>query len=167
MIRPGLVGIFADGAQTARAITALRREGFESIEVYGPVPHPAVEAALEVGVSPVRRYTLAGGLLGCASGFALTIWTALQWNLIVSGKPVVALVPFVVIAFELTVLFGALATLLGMLVHARLPRLRPEAGQDPRFTGDRFGLLVWCEGDRAAAVEAALRLAGADEVRRV
>lgn len=167
MIQGGLVGIFADGAQAARAIAALRREGIERLEVHGPVPHPAIEAALGAGVSPVRRYTLAGGVLGCASGFALTVWTALQWNLIVSGKPVVALVPFVVIAFELTVLFGALATLLGVLVHARLPRLRPEAGQDPRFTGDRFGLLVWCEGDRAAAAEAVLRRAGAEEVRSV
>lgn len=167
MIRPGVVGIFADGGQAAHAVTTLRREGFEGFEVYGPVPHPAVEAALEAGVSPVRRYTLAGGVLGCASGFALTAWTALQWNLIVGGKPVVALVPFVVIAFELAVLFGALATLLGVLVHARLPRLRPEVGQDPRFSGDRFGLLVWCEADRAAAAEAALRLAGAEEVRRV
>jgi molybdopterin-containing oxidoreductase family membrane subunit len=161
------VGIFADGSRAAAAIGALRREGLVDLEVRAPVPHPAVEAALAGPASPVRRYTLAGGLLGCASGFALTSWTALQWGLIIGGKPVVALVPFVVIAFELTILFAALATLAGVLVHARLPRLRADAAHDPRFSGDRFGLLVRCGPDRLAAAEGALRRAGAEEVRHV
>jgi molybdopterin-containing oxidoreductase family membrane subunit len=106
-------------------------------------------------------------VLGCAGGFALTSWTASQWGLIVGGKPVVALVPFAVIAFELTILFGALATLLGMLVHARLPSFRVEPVHDPAFSTDRFGVLVRSAEDRKAAVESALRQAGAEEIRRV
>jgi molybdopterin-containing oxidoreductase family membrane subunit len=165
MIRAGLLGIFAGGRQAARAIAELRRQGFDHMEACGPVPHPDLEAALEAGPSPVRLYTLLGGVLGCASGFALTTGTALQWGLIVGGKPVVALIPFVVIAFELAILFGALATLLGVLIHARLPRRRLPAGHDPCFSSDRFGLLVRCAPDRAVAAEAVLRQAGAEEVR--
>lgn len=167
MNRTHLLGIFASAAQTTQAIIALRRAGFDVLDAHGPVPDPAVDQARGAGVSPVRRYTLAGGLVGCASGFALTIWTALQWNLIVSGKPVVALVPFVVIAFELTILFGALATVLGVFIHARLPRLGATPGYDTRFSGDRFGLLVRCPPERAAAAEAGLRQAGAEEIRRL
>jgi hypothetical protein len=78
MSRVALLGSFVEGRQAARAITFLREAGFEVLEVCGPVPHPAIEAALAADRSPVRRYTLAGGVLGCAGGFALTSWTASQ-----------------------------------------------------------------------------------------
>lgn len=162
-----LLGTFTDGKQAARAIAHLRQAGFEILEVRGPVPDPAVEAALATARSPVRRYALAGGVLGCASGFALTSWTASQWGLIVGGKPVVALVPFAVIAFELTILFGALATLLGMLVHARLPRFQVGPACDSAFTTDRFGVLVRSAEDRMAPAKAVLRQAGAEEIQPI
>jgi hypothetical protein len=106
-----------------------------------------------------------GALVGTASGFALTIWTALKWNLVTGGKPVVSIPPFVVIAFELTILLGGLCTLLGLFVTARLPGLRVSRGYDPRFSADRFGVEVTCEADERRAVEDLLRSAGAEEVR--
>jgi molybdopterin-containing oxidoreductase family membrane subunit len=106
-----------------------------------------------------------GALTGTVSGFALTIWTALKWNLITGGKPVVSIPPFVVIAFELTILLGGLCTLLGLLIAARLPSLRVSPRYDPRFSADRFGVEVVCEGDERRAVEDLLRGAGAEEVR--
>ena len=99
--------------------------------------------------SPVRLFTLVGALTGTASGFALTIWTALKWNLITGGKPVVSIPPFVVIAFELTILLGGLCTLLGLLVTARLPSFGSRPRYDPRFSADRFGVEVTCEPGRA------------------
>ena len=48
-------------------------------------------------------------LTGTATGFSLTIWTSLKWELITGGKPVVSIPPFVIIAFELTILLGGLA----------------------------------------------------------
>ena len=71
----------------------------------------------------------------------------MKWGLIVGrqaarGAPVIP--PFVVIAFELTILFGGIATLIGMVTLGRLPRFRPIAAYDPRFTNDRFGVAVHC-----------------------
>jgi molybdopterin-containing oxidoreductase family membrane subunit len=100
-----------------------------------------------------------------SSGFALTIWTALKWNLITGGKPVVSIPPFVVIAFELTILLGGLCTLLGLLVTARLPSLKGSPRYDPRFSVDRFGVEVTCEAAERGAIEHLLRGAGAEEVR--
>jgi hypothetical protein len=71
----------------------------------------------------------------------------------------------VVIAFELTILFGGLATLIGMVVLARLPRWSPSAAFDPRFTNDRFGVAVYCAPGREASVRQILASAGAEEVR--
>jgi hypothetical protein len=113
----------------------------------------------------VRLFTLVGALTGTAAGFALTIWTALKWNLITGGKPVVSIPPFVVIAFELTILLGGLCTLLGLLVTAKLPSFRISPRYDARFSVDRFGVEVTCEPGERGTIEALLRGAGAEEVR--
>ena len=74
--------------------------------------------------------------------------------------------PFVIIAFELTILFGGLASALAILVLGRLPRLRPSTTYDPRFTLDRFGVAVACPSDKVDSVSSTLRGAGAEEIRQ-
>lgn len=48
------------------------------------------------------------------------------------------------IAFEGTILLGCLANLLGLVLHARLYRRTLSPFYDPRFSRDRFGLLIRC-----------------------
>ena len=162
-----VVGVFAHVDTTVRALEELRSKGYHDLAVYTPVPVHEIEEVLERDrpVSRVRLFTLIGGLTGTASGFVLTIWSAMQWGLTTGGKPVVSIPPFVVIAFELTILFGGLATVIGMAVLGRLPRLRPSASFDPRFTNDRFGIAVHCAPGRSDSVREILRTAGAEEVR--
>lgn len=164
----GVLGIFQHVDTAVHAIRELRAKGFGAVSTYSPVPLEEFEEALTghgLPRSPVRLFTLVGGLTGTASGFALTIWSSLKWNLVVGGKPIVSIPPFVVIAFELTILLGGLCTLLGLLVTSRLPRLAGSARYDPRFTADRFGVEVACPPDRVRAAEEILRRAGAEEVR--
>jgi molybdopterin-containing oxidoreductase family membrane subunit len=168
MPRASVLGVFAHVDTATRAIRALRKRGIASIATYSPVPLDEFEEALTghgLPRSPVRLFTLVGALTGMAAGFALTIWSSLKWGLIVGGKPVVSIPPFVVIAFECTILLGGLCTLLGLLVTARLPSLRASRHYDPRFTVDRFGVEVACEPSEQRAVEDILRQAGAEEVR--
>ncbi len=116
---------------------------------HSPVPPHEADA------SPVRRWVLAGGLTGFASGWALTIGTALAWPLRVGGKPIISWPAFFVIAFELTILFAALAGLAGFLRAARLPR-----GAAPDYqaaTGvDRFDVLVSCDARQVESIREAL-----------
>jgi hypothetical protein len=119
-------------------------------------------------VSQVRVFTLLGGLVGLASAWLLTAWTSLKWGLVVGGKPPMGLPvspPYVVIMFEMMILFGGIATLIGMVALARLPQFRPSSTFDPRFTNDRFGVAVHCAPERSASVREILRAAGAEEVR--
>jgi molybdopterin-containing oxidoreductase family membrane subunit len=162
-----VVGVFAHVDTTVKALEELKARGFEDLEVYSPAPIHEIEDVMERGrsVSRVRLFTLIGGLTGTVSGFTLTIWSAMQWGLVTGGKPVASIPPFVVIAFELTILFGGLATALGMVLLGRLPRFRPSPGYDPRFSNDRFGVAVRCAPGRGGAAGEILRTAGAEEVR--
>jgi hypothetical protein len=162
-----VLGVFAYVDTTVRALENLKAKGYHDLTVYTPVPVHEIEDVLERDrpVSRVRLFTLIGGLTGTVSGFLLTIWSSMEWGLLVGGKPPASIPPYIVIAFELTILFGGLATLIGMVVLGRLPRLRPSAAYDPRFTNDRFGVAVHCAPDRGPSVREILRAAGADEIR--
>ena len=159
-----ILGVFTDGETSAAAIVAIQRDGIAEIEVFSPAPNHAIAQALRQRVSPVRLFTLIGGLLGCASGFALPIYTVLDWPLITGGMPIISIPPFVVIAFELTILFGAIGGFMGFLLLAGLPRVKKLTFDDPRFTNDRFGVLVRCTVAQAEAVRRRLEQAGAEEV---
>jgi molybdopterin-containing oxidoreductase family membrane subunit len=162
-----VVGVFARVDATVRAIRSLQSRGLSEFSVYTPIPLDEIEEAVdhEKPVSRVRLFTLVGGLTGTTTGFFLTIWSSLKWDLIVGGKPIVSIPPFVVIAFELTILFGGLATLLGLLTLGRLPKLRRSAGYDPRFSVDHFGIEVRCSAEKVETARQCLRDAGAQEVR--
>lgn len=171
-----IVGVFAHVDTTVRALEDLRAKGYHDLTVYTPVPIHEIEEVLERDrpLSRVRLFTLVGGLTGIASAFLLTIWTSLVWGLVTGGKyfqfgpdGIVgsSLPPFVIIAFELMVLFGGIATVIGMALLARLPRFRPSAAFDPRFTNDRFGVAVHVAPGRGGSVREILRTAGAEDVR--
>ena len=168
MAAGSILGVFAHVDTTVRAIRELRAQGFTDFTVYSPVPVEEIEAVLEENrpVSPVRLFTLIGGLTGTITGFGLTIWSALKWGLVTGGKPVVSIPPFVIIAFELTILLGGLSTLLAILVLGKLPALRRSPTYDPRFTVDHFGIGVSCAAERIEAASRCLSQAGAEEVRR-
>lgn len=162
---PAVLAVFARVEDLVGALSDVKARGLP-FEIYSPVRDERLQHALGRPKSPVRFFTLAGFLTGAASGFGLCAFTSLRWGFIVSGKPVLSWVPFTVIAFELSILLGVLFTLAGMLYHGRVPRLTLPPWHDPQFSGDRFGLLVQPGSDRAT-VEAALRGAGAEDVRVV
>lgn len=144
------------------AIGALRKAGFKkrSITAYAPVPEHDLEHAMGYHQSPVRVFALVGALTGTATGFALGIFTSMDWPLVTGGKPIVSIPAFVVIAFELTILFGALSTVIGLFINTRLPHLRPLVVYDPQFSAGRFGVYVAAPPDR---MDEARRILSAQE----
>jgi ActD protein len=162
---PGLLASFLQVDAAADAIRAVRALGIRDMTVYTPSPNHEIEEALGERVSPVRLFTLIGGLTGCAAGFGMTIWMSYDWPVLVGGKPIASIPPYVVIAFELTILLGALSTVAAVAVFSVL-MARPGAAYDPRFSDDQIGIFVPAPSDQADRVEQLLRSAGATEVRR-
>jgi hypothetical protein len=164
---PGVLGVFPYLDATLDAIKQLRAAGHTDFTVYSPIPRHEIEDALGQPVSPVRMFTLIGGIAGCGIGAWLTLWMSGDWPIVVGGKPVLSVPPYVVIMFEMTILFGALSTILGILFNALFAARRAGTIQyDPRFSNDRFGIFVPAASDKAAAAERLLRDSGAEEVRR-
>jgi molybdopterin-containing oxidoreductase family membrane subunit len=143
-----IMGLFTDEGKAARAIADLPAAGFQLRRAHSPIPSHKIQDALKLRKSRVGWFTLAGGILGFFTGFALAIFAAAQWNLIVSGKPIVSLIPFFIVGFEFTILFSVFGNVIGLLVCARLPDYRGLDLYDPRCSGGHFGLLASCAAGR-------------------
>jgi hypothetical protein len=161
----GVLASFRELDAAVAAIGELRRQRFTEITVYTPTPRHEFEHALEAPPSPVRRFTLIGGLLGATFGYWIAIWASEYWPLVVGGKAISSWVPYTIFGFEVMVLVGSLATVFGMFAASRIPRLMMTVGYDPRFSAGHFGIWVATTPDRAKDAIEILRRAGAAEVR--
>jgi hypothetical protein len=160
----GVMGVYYYVDDAAAAVRTLRQDGHRDLSVFSPVPHHEIEHALEQGPSMVRWITLCGGVLGLTLGTALCIYSVTSYPLVVGGKELISIPPFVVISYESMILLGGLANLFGMLALGRLPQTRARAPYDLRFSEDRIGIWVPCGGDAAGRVRETLKGLGAEEV---
>jgi hypothetical protein len=160
----GVLGVFAEVDAAVEAIEKLRKSGLKRITAFTPMPSHDIEHALHAPESPVRLFTLVGGLTGAATGFALPTWTSLDWPLVTGGKPIISIPPMLIIAFELAILFGALSTVAGLFINARLPRARMRVVYDPDFSQGHFGIYVSANG-RMDEARRIMQGAGALSVR--
>lgn len=106
------------------------------VTTFVPYPIHGLEEVMQEEPSKLKFFTLAGTLTGATVGFLFAALTSWVWPLITSGKPVVSVPPFIVIAFELNILFGALMSLTGFLVLSKLPdfkNLIPEKEYGNKF----------------------------------
>lgn len=160
----GVLGSFRHIDAATAAIRTLKERGRRDFTVYSPAPNHELEEALKQPVSPVRVFTLVGGITGCLAGLAITFWTSLDWPLKVGGKPIATIPPYVVILFELTVLCGALVTVASMIILSAMKPTR-RLMFDPSFTDDTVGIFVPCGREEFPDIEGLLRDAGSTEVR--
>ncbi|MCP4744542.1 MAG: DUF3341 domain-containing protein [Desulfobacteraceae bacterium] len=157
-----LMGLFRDEGQAVSAVRGLKDSGeFHLERVHSPIASHDLDDALGLPKSKVGWFTLAGGIIGFFSGFLLAVFTATRWNMIVSGKPVVALAPFFIVGFEFTILFAVFGNVIGLITQARLPRFKIYTEYDPRLTGDRYGVLASCDAPRRNALSLFFETKGA------
>jgi len=161
---------YPSAASLYEAAKMVRDAGFKRWDVHSPFPIHGMDEAMGLGKSWLSGWVLFGGVSGLLT--AAIVEFGPSWGLyrlVVHGKPydwrtVPAFFP---IMFEMTVLFGALSTILGIVFNALFAARRlGTVAYDGRFTNDKFGIFVPSEPARAPQVESLLRGAGAEEVRR-
>ena len=161
----GVLGIFSYVNVTVQTVKKLKEAGFNNLRVFSPMPNHDIEHVMDEPESIVRFFTMGGAMLGAACGVGFTVLTSMDYPIPVGAKPIVSLPPFMVIIFELTILMGALATLLGLLVNSRLRRNTPANMYDPRFSEDKFGVMVATTQDNVSKVQEILNSQGAEEIK--
>lgn len=163
----GILGIFLSLEETLSALRKLRAGECHIFTVYSPIHFSQIQEIMGNKRSHVRFFTLTGGILGGIGILSLGYYAHSSYRLITGAKPVFPIVPFVVPWFEATVLFAVLFTVVAWILSARLPRRRIPAAYDPRFSEDRFGILVSCPEMDRERITRVLRESGAEEIRDV
>jgi hypothetical protein len=165
-----LVGVFTSDTDCAHAVEKLHHASIRDFHTFAPFPSERIaEAVDEVrgwGRSPVRKFVLAGGILGAITALVITVGTSWEWNLNTGGRPIASITPYIVIIFEMMILFGVFGAVTSFFIKSGLPSFEPVSGYRARFGADRFGLVVRVAESDASKVEAMMREAGAEEVAR-
>jgi hypothetical protein len=161
---PTLVSIFDFPDDTALAIRKLKGRGFDELESYSPAPFEQIDDAMDERPSKVRAFTLVGGLTGVFTGFLMQIWMSWEWPIKIAGKGFASIPPYVIIGFELTILFGGLATFLGLLIVGGLYPRRLDKAYSQRFSAEEFGVAVRCRDRDVQEVDLLMRSHTAKEV---
>jgi hypothetical protein len=134
--------VFDNREEFLERLRALIEGGAEPRTIRVRMPYQVPEVMEILGERPdrVRFFALCGGLAGFGSGLALTIYSVLSWPIIVGGKPIISLPPFLLIGYLLTILFGSLGAFAGYLLLTRLPGAAALAA-DAEFP-ERFVIVV-------------------------
>ena len=164
---PALLGIFPYLDDLLAALRKAKKDGFKILTVFSPIHFSEIQEILGHKPSMVRYFCLAGGILGGVSLVGLAVYAHMSFRLITSGKPLLAWIPFVVVFFEGTVLLSVIFAVAAWILKGRLPRVRLNPAYDPRFSEDRFGILVGYRGEEREVILKILKEAGAEEIRDV
>ncbi|MBI5869275.1 MAG: DUF3341 domain-containing protein [candidate division Zixibacteria bacterium] len=169
----GLLAEFQTVPQLMAAAEKVRDAGYTHWDSHTPFPVHGLSDAM--GLKPTRLpyVVLAGGLTGGTVGLAMQWWmNAIDYPLIISGKPLFSIPANIPVMFELTVLCAAIGAFLGMLVMNGLPALYHPLLTNDRFrraTADRFFISIEADDPKFDAERTAgfLRSLGSSAVEEV
>jgi len=158
----GIMAEFATPADIFHAAEKVRDAGYTRWDTHTPFPIHDMEEAMGVKRTLLPALVAAGGFTGVGLAYLMQWWmSAIDYELVVQGKPYNSWQAFVPITFELGILFAAFTSIIGMLALNGLPRwhhplLKKERflsssddrffvsieAQDPAFDPDRTRLLL-------------------------
>ncbi len=149
MRRDPIYGIMAefDSAQAlVDAAEKTHQAGYKKIDAYSPFPIEGLAEAIGFHHDEVPLVVLIGGLIGGTTGYLMQWWmSAVDYPLNIGGKPYHSWPAFIVITFEMTILFAGLSAVFGMLALNGLPMPYHPVFNVPRFalaSRNRFFLCI-------------------------
>ena len=130
----GALARFANPAELIEAAKKVRDAGYKKFDCHSPFPIHGMDDAMGLKRSPLGYIVGAMTITGATVGMTLQYWiAAVEYPLVISGKPFFSWQAFIIVTFALFVLFGAFGAVFGMLHLNRLPRLH-----HPVFYSDKF-----------------------------
>jgi len=129
------------------AANRTREAGYKKIDAYSPFPVEGLAEAIGFHHDEVPLVVLIGGLIGGLTGYLMQYWiSVISYPVNVGGKPYHSWPSFIIVTFEMTILFAGISAVFGMLALNGLPMPYHPVFNAPRFafaTKDRFFLIVF------------------------
>jgi len=148
----GLLARFANPAELIEAAKQVRDAGYKKFDCHSPFPIHGMDDAMGLKRSPLGFIVGAMTVTGATVGMSLQYWiAAVEYPLVISGKPFFSWQAFFIVTFALFVLFGAFGAVLGMFHLNRLPRLHHPLFYSEQFskvTDDAFFVSIEVEDDQ-------------------
>lgn len=164
-----IYGMMAEFATAKELIAASHRTyeaGYRKIDAYTPYPIEEVAEAIGFHKNGVALVTLIGAIIGGLTGYCLQYWVAvINYPVNVGGRPYHSWPSFIIITFELTILFGGISAVFGMLALNGLPMPYHPVFNVQRFamaSKDRFFLIVFASDPKYDATGTRQFLEGLD-----
>jgi hypothetical protein len=143
----GMMAEFDSAQHLVDAAQRTHGAGYRKIDAYSPFPVEELADAIGFHKNNVPLVTLIGGITGGLLGYFMQYWIAvIDYPINVGGRPYHSWPSFIIVTFEMTILFGAIAAVFGMLALNGLPMPYHPVFHVPRFafaTKDRFFLIVF------------------------
>jgi Alternative complex III, ActD subunit len=143
----GLLAEFDSPTALVKAAEATHAAGYVKIDAYSPLPIEGLAEAIGFHHDLVPLVTLIGAIIGGATGYLMQYWiNTMAYPLNIGGKPFHSWPSFIVVTFEMTILFGGISAVFGMLALNGLPMPYHPVFNVSRFamaSKDRFFLIVF------------------------
>jgi hypothetical protein len=142
----GLIAEFDNPTALVKAARAARDKGYRKLDAFSPFPIEGLTDALHLHKNKLSLIVLTGGVIGGLTGFLLQYYiTVIYFPINVGGRPLDSWPSYIIITFELTILFAALSAVLGLLGLCGLPMPYHPVFNAPRFalaSNNRFFLCI-------------------------
>src|SRR5271168_979210 len=106
----GLMAEFDSATDIVAAARRTHEAGYRRIDAYSPFPIEELAEAIGFHRNNVALVTLIGGIVGGLTGYLMQYWIAVvNYPINIGGRPLNSWPSFVIVTFELTILFGAVS----------------------------------------------------------
>lgn len=143
----GLLAEFDSPTALVKAAETTRDAGYKKIDAYSPLPIEGLAEAIGFHHDMVPLVTLIGAIIGGTTGYLMQYWiNVINYPLNIGGKPFHSWPSFIIVTFEMTILFGGISAVFGMLALNGLPMPYHPVFNVARFamaSKDRFFLIVF------------------------
>ena len=142
----GVMAEFDSPTALVAAARAAHEQGYRKLDAYSPFPIEELSDVLHLHKNRLPLIVLCGGLLGAFCGYMLQYFVTVHYYPInIAGRPLHSWPAYIVITFEMTILFAALSCVLGLLGLCGLPMPYHPTFNQPRFalaSRNRFFLCI-------------------------
>ena len=131
----GVMAEFDSPSALVNAARAAREMGYRKLDAYSPFPIEELADALHLHKNKLPLLVLIGGIIGGTLGYMLQYFVAvIYYPINIAGRPLHSWPSFIIITFEMTILFASLTAVLGLLGLCGLPM-----PYHPVFNAKTFG----------------------------